>query len=64
MTTPLDKPVRREIAIDARAYPLTIDRDGLKPVEKVRRKGHALRWRDLFSGDAALNAALSASLGR
>lgn len=64
MTTRLDKPVRREIEIEDRPYTLTIDPDGLKLVEKGHRKGHELRWRDLVNGDAALAAALSASLAR
>lgn len=64
MTTKLDKPLRREIAIDDRQYTLTIDPDGLHLVEKGHRKGYDLRWRDLVSGDAALAAALSASLAR
>ena len=63
MTTKLDKPIRREITIDDKAYTLTIDGDGLKLVEKGRRNGQELRWRDLVSGDVALNAALSASSG-
>jgi len=62
MTTPLDKPLRREVQIDDRAYTLTIDGEGLKLVEKGRRKGQELRWHDLVSGDAALAAGLSASL--
>lgn len=61
MTTKLDKPLRREVEIDDRAYTLTIDPDGLKLVEKGHRKGYALHWRDLVSGDAALSAALTAS---
>ena len=63
MTTKLDKPIRREIAIDDKAYTLTIDGDGLKLVEKGRRNGQEVRWRDLVSGDTALSAALSASSG-
>lgn len=62
VTTKLDKSLRREIEIDDRAYTLTIDADGLKLVEKGHRKGYSLRWRDLVSGDAALSAALTASL--
>jgi len=62
MTTKLDKPVRREITVDDRAYTLTIDPDGLKLVEKGRRKGQELRWRDLVNGDAAIAAALQGSL--
>ncbi|MDQ3287289.1 MAG: hypothetical protein M3Q42_03330 [Pseudomonadota bacterium] len=64
MTTKLDKPLRREIDIEGKPYTLTIDEDGLKLVEKGRRKGHELRWRDIVNGDAALAAALSASLAR
>lgn len=64
MTTPLDKPLRREIEIEERLYTLTIDPEGLKLVEKGHRKGQQLRWVDLVNGDAALAAALSASLAR
>lgn len=64
MTTPLDKPLRREIEIEERLYTLTIDPHGLKLVEKGHRKGQQLRWVDLVNGDAALAAALSASLAR
>jgi hypothetical protein len=64
MTTKLDKPLRREIQIEDRPYTLTIDADGLKLVEKGRRNGQELRWTDLVNGNAALNAALSASTER
>ena len=64
MTTKLAKPLRREIQIEERAYTLTIDADGLKLVEKGRRNGQELRWADLVSGNAQLNAALSASTER
>lgn len=62
MTTKLDGPLRRELEIDGKLYTLTIDALGLKLVEKGRRKGDELRWQDIVSGDAALSAALSASL--
>lgn len=61
--TPLDKPLRRELQIGEQAYTLIIDPQGLKLVEKGRRKGVALRWDELVSGDAALARALQASLG-
>lgn len=61
MTTKLDKPIRREIEINEQPYTLTIDAEGLKLVEKGRRKGQELLWRDLVNGDAALTAALNAS---
>lgn len=60
--TPLDKPLRRELDIDGQPYTLTLDPEGLKLVEKGRRKGITLRWSDLVSGDAALATALQASL--
>lgn len=62
MMTPLDKPLRRELDIDGRPHTLTVDPEGLKLVEKGRRKGITLRWQDLISGDAALATALQASL--
>ncbi|MEG3789051.1 hypothetical protein V1318_02835 [Lysobacter sp. CCNWLW3] len=60
--TPLDKPLRRELVIEDRPYTLTIDPQGLKLVEKGRRKGLELRWSELVNGDAALATALQASL--
>ena len=62
MATKLDKPLKRELEIDGKPYTLTVSREGLKLVEKGRRKGHQLAWTELVSGDAALAAALSASL--
>ena len=58
----LDKPLKREVAIDDDQYTLTISPDGLKLVPKGRRKGIELQWRDLVSGQAALAVALNASL--
>lgn len=60
--TPLDKPLRRELSVGDQRYTLTIDPERLKLVEKGRRKGLELRWSELVSGDAALAAALQASL--
>ncbi|MGN2250110.1 hypothetical protein LQ772_07950 [Frateuria edaphi] len=60
--TPLDKPLKREIEVDAVPYTLTIDAEGLKLTRKGRRRGVELRWQDLVSGDAALATALQASL--
>ena len=62
--TPLDKPLRRELEIDSRLYTLTVDPVQLKLVEKGRRKGIELAWRDLVNGDAALATALQASLAK
>ena len=60
--TPLDKPLRRELQVGDTAYTLTISPDGLRLVEKGKRKGIELAWTALVSGDAALAAALQASV--
>jgi hypothetical protein len=64
LMTPLDKPLKREITVEKVAYVLTIDPSGLRLVQKGRRRGIELAWRDLANGDAALAAALQASTGR
>ncbi|KRG68043.1 hypothetical protein [Pseudoxanthomonas dokdonensis] len=60
--TPLDRPLRREVAIDGVAYTLVLDPEGLSLTRKGHRRGLALRWQDLVNGDAALAAGLNASL--
>ena len=64
MATKLEKPLKRELEIEGKAYMLTIAPDGLKLVEKGRRKGLELAWKDVVSGDAGLAAALNASLDK
>jgi len=64
MATKLDKPLKREIDIAGKPYMLTIAPDGLKLVPKGKRKGQELTWDALVSGEAALVAALNASLQR
>jgi hypothetical protein len=60
--TRLDKPLRRELDIADRRYTLTIDPFGMNLVIKGHRKGVAISWEALLNGDAALAAALKASL--
>ena len=62
MATKLDKPLKRELAIDGNAYMLTIDPNGMKLVPKGKRKGQEISWKALVSGEAALVKALNASL--
>jgi hypothetical protein len=62
MATKLDKPLKREIDIAGKPYMLTIAPEGLKLVPKGKRKGQELSWDALVSGEAALAAALNASL--
>ena len=62
MVTKLLKPLRREVRIDREAWVITLTPAGLKLTRKGRRKGVELAWKALVSGDAALAAALNASL--
>jgi hypothetical protein len=62
--TPLQRPLKREVDIGGEPYVVTIDAVGVKLTRKGRRKGTELTWRDLASGDAAVTAALNASLAR
>jgi hypothetical protein len=62
MATKLEKPLRREVEIDGKAYMVTLAPEGLKIVLKGHRKGIELGWKALVSGEAALATALNASL--
>ena len=62
MTTKLDRPLKRELEIDGRLYTVTISPDGVKVVEKGKRRGHELSWETIVSGDAALTQDLRISL--
>ena len=48
--TKLDKPLRREVQIGDQLYTLTIAPEGLKLVEKGKRKGLELAWSALVGG--------------
>ena len=62
MTTPLTKPLKRELQIQGRPFVVTLTAEGIKLTLKGKRKGQELRWEDLVTGEAALAAALNASL--
>ncbi len=62
MATKLEKPLKRELDVDGEPYTLTISPEGLKLVQKGRRKGHELSWGELVTGQTALAVALNASL--
>jgi hypothetical protein len=64
MATKLEKPLRREVAIEGQPYMVTLSPEGIKLVPKGKRKGLELEWKALVSGEAALASALNASLGR
>jgi hypothetical protein len=63
MTTKLNSPLKRELAIGKESYILTISPEGLKLVRKGKRNGYEMAWTSLVSGDEALAVALHASLG-
>jgi hypothetical protein len=63
MTTPLDRPIKRELELDGTRYTVTISPEGIKVTLKGKRKGQELTWRDIISGDAALRRDLSLSVG-
>ena len=62
MATKLEKPLRREISIGGQPFVVTLAPEGVKLAGKGRRKGLELRWEDVISGEAALAAALRASI--
>ena len=63
MTTKLNSPLRRELAIGKESYILTISPEGFKLVRKGKRNGYEMAWTSLVSGEEALAVALHASLG-
>jgi hypothetical protein len=62
MATKLDKSIKRELDLDGKLYTVTIAPDGLKVVEKGKRKGQEIPWRTIISGDASLNESLKISV--
>jgi hypothetical protein len=62
MTTPLDKPIRRELSLNGELYTVTISVDGVKIVPKGKRRGHEISWETVLSGDAELRRDLNISL--
>lgn len=62
MATPLTKPIKRELELDGKLYTVTISPDGVKVVEKGKRRGQELSWQSIVSGDASLTQDLRISL--
>lgn len=54
MTTKLDKPLKREVDISGISYTVTFTPQGIKIVEKGKRKGQELSWEDLVRGGVTL----------
>ena len=62
MTTKLDKALKREIEFKGVAYTVTLGPEGLKIVEKGKRKGQEMTWEELIGGSAGLTADLQGSI--
>lgn len=62
MATALTKDLKREISIKDKPFTLTLGPTGLKLTQKGHRNGVELKWEDIVGGDAALAAALNASV--
>lgn len=63
MATILEKELKRSIEVNGEPYTVIIDPEGLRVVGKGRRNPAVkLAWKDLLSGEAALTAALNASV--
>lgn len=53
MTTKLERPLKREIVVDEKPYTLTVDGQGLKLVEKGRRNGQEVSWKQILTSAPA-----------
>jgi len=65
VATVLDKQLKRQVTVDDVDYTVAIDPEGFRLTGKGKRRPEVeLRWRDLLSGEAAMAAALNASLSK
>ena len=62
MATKLEKSIKRELELDGKAYTITIAPEGVKVVEKGKRKGREISWKSIVNGDAQLAEELKMSL--
>ena len=62
--TPLEKTLKRHLAIDGVDYVITLSPQSLKITVKNHRLGIELPWKELVSGEIALAVALHASVGK
>jgi hypothetical protein len=62
MTTKLDKPLKRELEIEGVAYTITFSPEGIKIVEKGKRKGQEVAWKDLLEDSTGLSRSLGDSV--
>jgi len=65
VATVLDKELKRQVTVDGVDYTVAVNPEGIRLTGKGKRRPEVeLHWRDLLSGDAAMAAALNASLAR
>jgi len=64
LMTPLDKPLRRLVTIEGKAYTLVLDAMGLRLMARGHRKGAQLLWKNIACGDAAAAPDLDAAAER
>lgn len=62
MTTKLDKALKREVEFNGVLYTVTLSPEGLKIVEKGKRNGQELNWKDLIGGGVTLTQGLKDSI--
>ena len=62
MTTKLTKLLKREIDLDGAPYVITLSADGIKIVEKGKRKGQEMTWGELIGGRVGLTNSLKGSV--
>ena len=62
MTTRLEKTIKRQLELKGKVYTVTITPEGVKITPKGGRKGHAISWDTLASGDAELYQSMKISV--
>ena len=62
MATKLEKPLKREIVLNGVPFMVTLAPEGIKIVEKGKRKGTELAWEQIVRGDVSLTQDLKDSV--
>jgi len=62
MATRLDKTIKRELELAGQLYTVSMSPEGVKIVQKGKRKGHEISWETLLTGDAELRRDLNMTL--
>jgi hypothetical protein len=62
MATRLDKTIKRELELAGQLYTVSMSPEGVRIVQKGKRKGNEMSWETLLSGDAELRRDLNMTL--